>query len=331
MIYGKPKGNSIYTPKMSFFSRHRHAVDGESFLKEGIFKLCQVLVLLAVCYPPVGGAKSIAVISSSEDVRSSQKRRPEGLPLTDPRPVLNVCGFDWKPYSYFREGEVSGVLIDLVRAMKLPYSLQFNVMPLPRCRAAVRQGRQDVILYSSTPDPDLVMAATPVQYHISGVIVKAASEHGRFTGLRQFSGQILGVLRGNPIYTSLKHYDGIDWQLQNSGKSMWQMLMRGRLDGAIGDYLSLTPLEVYRSGEVEFLQPALYVKPIFMAVNRAKATDVMPLIDEHLRRFLDAGSVDKAYVRHGVVPFSKVTAMAMDFEHHQREKQRKADVMVERE
>ncbi|MGH1372299.1 MAG: substrate-binding periplasmic protein [Cellvibrionaceae bacterium] len=315
---------------MSFFSDYQRIFDGGRFLKDGVIKLCQALALCAFWYAPIGTAKSVAVISSSEDLSATVKTQSLISPELDSRPVLNVCVFEWKPYSYFREGQIEGVLIDFVRAMDLPYSLQFNVMPLPRCRAAVRQGRQDLMLYNSTPDPDLVLAKIPVQYHISGVVVTATSDHKGFEGLPQFSGQTLGVLRGNPIYTSLKHYDGVDWQLQNSGKSMWQMLMRGRLDGAIGDFLSLTPLEVYRSGEVEFLQPALYATPIYMAVHRSKAAEIIPSINKHLQQFLDEGLVDEAYVRHGVVPFSRVKAMAVEFEQHQREKQRKAGAIVER-
>lgn len=323
--------NSIYTSRMSFFSRNRQKFEGGKLLKDGAFKLCCALLLFALCCASVAAAKSVTIISSSEDSSRLSKNHPVLSSELGPQPVLNVCVFDWKPYSYFQGDQIGGVLIDLIRAMDLPYSLQFNVMPLPRCRAAVRQGRQDLILYSSTPDANLVMASIAVQYHISGVIVAAASEHKSFTGLPQFAGQTLGVLRGNPIYTSLKHYDGIHWQLQNSGKSTWQMLMRGRLDGAIGDYLSLTPLEVYRSGEVVFLQPALYATPIYMAIHRSKATAVMPLINEALQRFLDDGSVDNAYVQHGVVPFARVEAMAMDFERHQQEKQRKAGAIVERQ
>ncbi len=243
-------------------------------------------------------------------------------------PLLKVCGFNWEPYSYHRGAEIAGVLIDLLRRAELNHELQFNFMPLQRCLAAVRQGNQDMILYSSTPHEQLVMVDTVVQYHVSGVIVGNESKHQSFEGLTQFSGETLGVLRGNPIYQSLKHYQGIQWQLQNSGKSMWQMLMGGRLDGAIGDYLSVTPLEVYRQGEVRFLQPALYVVPIRMAVNISKAK-IVPELNQRLAQLLDNGSVDRLYQGHGVEPFSKVQAMVDRFHQRQREKTQQARDMAE--
>jgi len=184
------------------------------------------------------------------------------------------------------------------------------------------------MLYRSTPDDDLIMAEVAVQFHISGVVVTSTSHHKRFTGLPQFSGESLGVLRGNPIYESLKHYQGVDWQLQNSGKSMWQMLMGGRLDGAIGDYLSLTPLQVYRSGDVQFLKPALYVTPLYMAAHKSKAA-IIPLINARLHELLADGSVDRIYQQHRVEPFSVLQTMAHDFERFQREKRLKASNLVE--
>lgn len=275
-----------------------------------------------VCSAPV------EVISTTDSTLSSAPKMPMRSGQAVQSPVLNVCVFDWKPYSYVKDGQTTGVLIDLLLGVGLPYDIHFNFMPLPRCAAAVRQGRQDLMLYRSTPDDDLIMAEVVVQFHISGVIVTNDSPHKRFTGLSQFSGDIVGVLRGNPIYQSLRHYQGVDWQLQNSGKSMWQMLMRGRLDGAVGDYLSLTPLQVYRSGEVQFLEPALYVVPIYIAAHKSKAA-IMPLINTRLKQLLADGSVDRTYLRHGVEPFSKLQAMALEFEHDQREKQLKASRLVE--
>lgn len=277
---------------------------------------------VGVCSAPV------EVISTTDGTLSSALMAPISNEQAVKSPVLNVCVFDWKPYSYSKDGQTTGVLIDLLLQVGLPYDIHFNFMPLPRCTAAMRQGRQDLMLYRSTPDDDLVMADVAVQFHISGVIVTSASQHKNFNGLSQFSGDTLGVLRGNPIYQSLRHYQGVDWQLQNSGKSMWQMLMRGRLDGAVGDYLSLTPLQVYRSGEVQFLEPALYVVPIYIAAHKSKAA-IMPLINTRLKQLLADGSVDRTYLRHGVEPFSKLQAMVLEFEHDQREKQLKASRLVE--
>lgn len=312
---------------MSFFSRHRQEQEGGISLNRRPSILCQAVGLIALICLCCGAAAQSSVISTTES-EPSRLASGNARDFSDKRPELNVCAFEWKPYSYLQGDKASGVLVDLVNAMELPYRIRFNFMPLPRCLAAVKQGQQDLILYSSTPDPDLVMASVPVQYHISGVIVKANSEHKRFTGLPQFSGKTLGVLRGNPIYKSLKHYQGVHWQLQNSGESMWKMLMRGRLDGAIGDYLSLTPLQVYRSGEVEFLRPALYATPIHMAVNRSVAETLIPLIDGHLKQLLEDGSVDHAYVKHGVEPFTIIRTMALDFERHQQEKLREAGAFV---
>tara|TARA_B100000446_G_scaffold95211_1_gene89363 strand:+ start:11398 stop:12249 length:852 start_codon:yes stop_codon:yes gene_type:complete len=243
-------------------------------------------------------------------------------------PILKICGFDWAPYSYHEGSATVGVLIDLLKRAELNHELQFNFMPLQRCLAAVRQGYQDMILYSSTPHDQLVMVDTVVQYHVSGVIVGSQSKHQSFEGLTQFSGETLGVLRGNPIFQSLKHYQGIQWELQNTGKSMWQMLMRGRLDAAIGDYLSVTPLEVYRQGDVRFLQPALYVVPIRMAVNISKA-QLVPGLNQRLAQMLEKGTVDHLYRRHGVEPFSRVQTMVDEFHQRQREKTQKARDMAE--
>lgn len=312
---------------MSFFSRHRQEQQGGIDLNGRSSILCQALGLFVLICLSGGSVAQTSVISTT-DSGPSRWAPDNPQALDDKRPELNICAFEWKPYSYLDGDKVSGVLVDLVNAMDLPYRLRFNFMPLPRCRAAVKQGQQDLILYSSTPDPDLVMASVPVQYHISGVIVKAGSGHKHFTGLPQFSGKTIGVLRGNPIYKSLKHYEGVHWQLQNSGESMWKMLMRGRLDGAIGDYLSLTPLQVYRSGEVEFLKPALYATPIHMAANRSVAETLIPLINGYLKQSLEDGSVDHAYVKHGVEPFTIIRTMAVDFERHQQEKLREAGAFV---
>ncbi len=243
-------------------------------------------------------------------------------------PILKICGFDWAPYSYQDGSAAAGVLIDLLKRAELNYELQFNFMPLQRCLAAVRQGYQDMILYSSTPHDQLVMVDTVVQYHVSGVIVGNQSKHQSFEGLTQFSGETLGVLRGNPIFQSLKHYQGIQWELQNTGKSMWQMLMRGRLDAAVGDYLSVTPLEVYRQGDVRFLQPALYVVPIYVAVNISKA-QLVPGLNQRLAQMLENGTVDHLYRQHGVEPFSRVQTMVDEFHQRQREKTQKARDMAE--
>jgi len=228
---------------------------------------------------------------------------------TEELPVLNVCGFDWAPYSYQKDGQTIGILIDLLNLMDLPYDVHFNFMPLPRCTAAVRQGQQDLILYATVPHDTLIMSETAVQYHISGIVVPTGSEHKTYAGLSQFAGETLGVLRGNPIYDSVRQYRDIHWTLQNSGSSMWKMLMGGRLDGAIGEYLSLTRLQPYLRNEIRFLEPPLRAAPVYIAVHQSKAA-ILPLINSRLTQFLRDGSVDRIYEQHGVEPFSAVKAMA---------------------
>ena len=191
-------------------------------------------------------------------------------------PVLNVCGFDWAPYSYKKDGQTTGILVDLLNLVDLPYDVRFNFMPLPRCTAAVKQGQQDLALYSNIPHDKLLMSEAVVQYHISGIIVPAGSEHKTYAGLSQFAGETLGVLRGNPIYNSVRQHQDIHWTLQNSGNSMWRMLIRGRLDGAIGEYLSLTRLQPYLRNEIRFLKAPMRVTPVYMAVHQSKAA-ILPL------------------------------------------------------
>jgi len=228
-------------------------------------------------------------------------------------PVLNVCGFDWAPYSYKKDGQTIGILIDLLNLVDLPYDVHFNIMPLPRCSAAVRLGQEDLILYNSTPHDKLIMSEAVVQYHISGIVVPTGSEHKTYAALSQFTGETLGVLRGNPIYDSVRQYRDIHWALQNSGGSMWKMLLGGRLEGAIGEYLSLTRLQAYHRNEIRFLRPPLRVTTVYMAVHQSKAA-ILPLINRRFTQLLRDGSVDRIYEQHGVVPFSAVKAMADNFE-----------------
>jgi len=314
---------------MSFFGLKRRLIEGSIATSKAAKSDGRAWILAALIFCSMGIYAAPAEVISTTHTTSSAAptsliSEAQGAKL----PVLNVCGFDWAPYSYVKGGQTAGVLIDLLKRVELPYDIHFNFMPLPRCTAAVRQGQQDLMLYRSTPDDDLIMAEVVVQFHISGVVVTSASHHKRFTGLPQFSGESLGVLRGNPIYQSLKHHQGVDWQMQNSGKSMWQMLMRGRLDGAIGEYLSLTSLQVYRSGDVQFLTPPLHVTPVYMAAHKSKAA-IIPLINARLHELLADGSVDRIYQQHRVEPFSVLQTMAHDFERSQRDKRSKASNLVE--
>ena len=289
--------------------------------------LAVAMALLASFYCSILPARELVSTQATEEAASGvaapELGREYARAYNSQLPDLKICGFDWQPYSYMADGEITGILIELLDLAKLPANLKFSLMPLPRCVAAVRQGQQHLIPYLASHYPSILTVDTAVQYHVAGMIVSTKSQHQTFENLAQFRGDTIGVLRGNPLFRSLSNYQGIRWEQQNSGKSMWQMLMRERLDGAVGDFVSLTPLAVYRTGEVRFLRPALYVLPIRMGLNSEQAA-LLPQLQQALSRLLADGSVDRLYRKHSAQRFSEIQQMADDYLRRQRERHNSA-------
>lgn len=234
----------------------------------------------------------------------------QALDVEDNGPI-RVCLFEWYPYSFEREGEAQGIYVSLLRRVGWSHSLQFSIKPLPRCISELRQGKQDIWPYSGSSYDVLVHAEPVTQYMISGVIVPEDSEHLRFDGLQQFAGEQIGILRGSTLFPWLVKEKSIDWQPQNSGDSLWRMLLSQRLDGAVGDFPSLTTLKVFRQGMVRFLRPALRVDPLKIGVHRQREA-LLPQLNRALQQMLASGELDLLYRDFGAVPFSEIQQVAQE-------------------
>ncbi|MEC8428657.1 MAG: transporter substrate-binding domain-containing protein, partial [Pseudomonadota bacterium] len=101
----------------------------------------------------------------------------------------------------------------------------------------------------------------------------------------------------------------INWQPQNSGDSLWRMLLSDRLDAAVGDYSGLTTLSVYRNGRVRFLQPALRVDALRIGVLRQRAA-LLPRLNLALKRMQANGELDMLYRDYGARPLSELARFA---------------------
>lgn len=235
----------------------------------------------------------------------------ENHPLAAEPQLIKGCLFQWRPYTYQENGIQLGIVVDLLRELESPLNLRFEMrfMPLPRCVAQVREGRIDFTPYVGSDYDTVVRNSLPVIYHVAGMVVAGNSHHQRFEQMTQFNGEVVGILRGTPMMEQLRQYSAVQWEPRSSGDSMWQMLIGNRLDGAVGDLMFVSSLEVYRSGQIRFLLPPIEILPLQMGV-RPELADLLPRLDAELQRMVDDGRLAAIYRRHSALDFDSLRKLS---------------------
>lgn len=162
--------------------------------------------------------------------------------------VIAVEDKDWDPYYLWRDGNVSGVCVDLANQIlkKVGRTVKFVPRPWVRVLHEVKTKKVDAGLCGSRTDDRLTWAhfvdESIFDYGVTLFLAKNSNLYKNQS--TDFSGKIIGILRGYS-YVGAKKFvteKGASLHAFNTRKAIILNMVRGRIDGAVDDVFPFMPI-----------------------------------------------------------------------------------------
>lgn len=191
--------------------------------------------------------------------------------------ITLVAENDWYPYSAQREGRITGLTVDLVRAAyaSVGISVQLKSMPFARCMALVERG-DELGCFNSGQDlkhsqDSYLFHATPLLLNSNGIYAKATSlESG--LGPAALSGRRVGLTHGASYGDAIEANQAIVRVVALTDLANLRMLTAGRADFAVMDDRVFDHLEQAHAtelhGKLKRVGKAFSDLPIFVAFSK---------------------------------------------------------------
>ena len=226
----------------------------------------------------------------------------------DAEEVLRYCFNQWPPYSMMRQGEATGISVEILTEATRRAGLraQFTELPWNRCLDQVRQGQIDAVV-DAAARPEFLQGSTSVSYYSNTIWVRDTD------GLRNYApallkGRKVGLVHGYEYPPSLlKELDdaGAEFDRSVDDPTNIRKLAFGRIDAIVAD-LASTIVFVRKHGlSLRPLRPTHSADPLYPSFN-PKAAARQVRIDKALAETLQDGTVDRIYRRYLDLDFCSI-------------------------
>lgn len=190
---------------------------------------------------------------------------PAAAPGAPPREntlIVAVEGVDFAPYHYLRDGRLTGISADTVRAVagQLGYAVEFRSYPWARVVESFEQQRGDAVmdlLHKPEREAFLHYPAENLDWEETVLFTTRESPLGFDGDLSTLAGRAVGVVRGYWYGTEFKEATGFDRIELNSQETLVRNVGEGRIEVAIGTKAAID-FEARAQGlrdRIRFLEP----------------------------------------------------------------------------
>lgn len=227
--------------------------------------------------------------------------------------ITLVAENDWYPYTAQREGRITGLTVDLVRAAyaSVGVSLQLKSMPFARCMALVERG-DELGCFNSGQDlkhsqDAYLFHATPLLLNSNGIYARAESRESGL-GPAALSGRRVGLTHGASYGNAIEANQAIVRVAALTDLANLRMLTAGRTDFAVVDDRVFDHLEQTNAGELrgrlKRVGKAFSDLPIYVAFSkrRPEAQRQAALLDRGLAALKATGEYQRIIDRWSVPP-----------------------------
>ncbi len=223
--------------------------------------------------------------------------------------TLSLCYSEFLPYSRTVDGQALGISPDILReaAERAGISLSMAEVPWARCLAEAEQGVFDGIMDGSARDGVFVHGRNTFLYYVTTLWVRETSPLTLYEGFGPVEGQFLGAIAGyeypGPASAHLAERDPDTLHRARNETALLQLLIRERVDVALGDIVTFKHIADRDGMAVRYLTPVIHAHPLYFQVRPDKA-DLLARMDLEIARMLLDGTIDAIYRRHIGVSFS---------------------------
>lgn len=220
-------------------------------------------------------------------------------------PVLRVVSsVDYVPYEFYRNAEIVGFDIDLVKAIaeKLKYTVEIKDLPFESILASLQSNQADLAISSiSNTEERRKSVDFSNNYHANGPCL-VLLENDESVSLQETKGKTVGVQAGSTheIFVKEGHGKAYQWTLRAMEKipDLVQDLKAGRIFGALmGEEEATGLIETY-PGLKKLSIPG---EKVSMAIAFPKGSPLVARVNEAIKELEENGTLEvlqKKWLRH---------------------------------
>ncbi|BFM10530.1 transporter substrate-binding domain-containing protein [Simiduia litorea] len=226
-----------------------------------------------------------------------------------PLPTLNIVAVELPPFIFEKEGEVHGLMVDIIveasRRTHLPVA--FSLTPWQRAMTQIQFGDADAIIptqYKPEREQQLTFPATPLHL-FKFVVVSRSDLSANYTGkISDLYGANFVQLRGasiGPVFDQLVDKGLIKPQLTNNFLSITRMIAARRADYSVLPQLSALYYQQTTGLDVAPLMPVADQHPVYLAFSKTSNYPT-PLIERwaqaiaNMQRDGSINALERAYI-----------------------------------
>lgn len=220
----------------------------------------------------------------------------------------SFCFNEWPPYAQLKDGEVSGISIEIIRAAakKTGRDVEFFGMPWKRCLKMVEEGHINAVIDAAKRDAYL-QGATSFSIYADTFWVHEDSDIQKVDDLEK---RRIGLINGyeyTPELTQRIERLEMNVDLAVDDPTNIRMLAFKRLDAIIGDSVGTLYFARTHGLKLRPLLPPFNVDPLFVSFNRDQ-TALQRDFENAFKDLLADGTVDTVYRKYVGLGFYDLTA-----------------------
>ncbi len=221
--------------------------------------------------------------------------------------TIKLATLDWEPY-IGRDLKDNGYVAEIVREAfrRKGYTVKIKFLPWARVLKMAKDGKVDGYFpeYYSAERENEFLFSNEFPGGPLGFFKRKDSDisYNKLTDLKPYR---IGVVRG---YVNTKEFDAADYLKKEPALddlTNIKKLLAGRIDLLVADkFVGLDLLERNLSnhvGDIEFVQPALELKPLYVCFPRTLSASQMynKVFNAGLKEIKEDGTLDKILTKHG--------------------------------
>lgn len=209
---------------------------------------------------------------------------------------LRICYEEWAPFSQIKDGQATGVVIDVMdRALAIAgHTASYSQQPYLRCISNVRAGIYDAMLLTSD-ESGFAPTSVSVAFWEVGVVARPDWPDDDYRSLADFNGALVGLVSAY-VYHPAVQRAAPRWKTEYAIEAILNLrkASAGRIDLTVVD-IPWARIQAAREGlGLKMLTPILFATPQYSYFTPGRAA-LLPGINAALQRLLDDGTVDRLY------------------------------------
>jgi polar amino acid transport system substrate-binding protein len=204
---------------------------------------------------------------------------------------LTCYGTTFSPYSFVKNGVVSGINIDLISAIskQLNISVTFEIMPWRRLLQNIAADKIEcatAFFKTSTRVNNMIFMEEPLSITDYTIFIHKKNAH-KYKNLKDLDGTSIGVNRGfktMPEFENAVHHYTIKKYEVGDEQQSFQMLSTFRLQGVLTDYtVGIFNIKELELRNIISLEPPLKSIPVFLVFSKKiKEKGLVKIFDQAL-------------------------------------------------